>query len=284
MRRARTRGGRVPGLVLLLGVAGAAALRGQDPREALVARAFAEFDAPRRVELLMSALNPTAGPPRGAWVVGVQLLAQTLIEDGNDSTAAVWLRWAIRLAPDFPPDTVQFLPGVIAAYRAAREFVLSTRGPADSVAGTTWLWAAPTGRAPLGRLQVAAAGPVPVRVEVRGVGPLGARGSLRLNPLRLSPGSYQVRAAAAGADSVRVTREVLPGVTTVLEFRFRSAGVQVATKPPPPAPPPRTHKGFPVVWVGLGAAGAVALAAYLVTSGTASPPPTGGIIVTFPGP
>ena len=64
-------------LVLLLSVMGAASLRGQDPRDAMVARAFNEFDAARRLQLLMSALNPTSGPPRGAWPVGVQLLAQT---------------------------------------------------------------------------------------------------------------------------------------------------------------------------------------------------------------
>src|SRR5712691_7115186 len=133
---------RFPGLVLLLGVAGAAPLRGQDPRDAQVARAFNEFDATRRLQLLMSALNPTSGPPRGAWPVGVQLLAQTLIEDGQDSTAAVWLRWAIRLSPDLRPDTVQFLPVVIAAYRSARDFVMRTRTKADSAAPVTWLWPA----------------------------------------------------------------------------------------------------------------------------------------------
>ena len=140
MMRDIARGLRFPGLVLLLGAAGAASLRAQDPRDAQVARAFNEFDAARRVQLLTSALNPTSGPPRGAWPVGVQLLAQTLIEDGKDSAAAVWLRWAIRLSPDLQPDTVQFLPAVVAAYRSARDFVMSTRGTGDSVAATTWLW------------------------------------------------------------------------------------------------------------------------------------------------
>ena len=129
-------------LVVLLSVVGAGSLRGQDPRDAMVARAFNEFDAARRVQLLMSALNPTAGPPRGAWPVGVQLLAQTLIEDGQDSVAGVWLRWAVRLSPDLQPDTVQFLPKVVVAYRSARDFVLSTRAPGDSTAATTWLWPA----------------------------------------------------------------------------------------------------------------------------------------------
>ena len=126
-------------LVLLLGLVASASVRAQDPRDAMVARAFNEFDAARRLQLLMSALNPTAGPPRGAWPVGVQLLAQTLIEDGQDSVAGVWLRWAVRLSPDLQPDTVQFLPKVVVAYRSARDFVLGTRAPGDSTAATPWL-------------------------------------------------------------------------------------------------------------------------------------------------
>src|SRR5204863_7364704 len=102
----------------LLTLVGRASVHAQGPRDAMVARAFNEFDAAQRLQRLMSALIRTSGPPRGAWPVGVQLLAQTLIEDGRDSLAAVWLRWAVRLSPDLQPDTVQFLPKVVAAYRS----------------------------------------------------------------------------------------------------------------------------------------------------------------------
>src|SRR5439155_10581333 len=207
------------GLVVLLSVVGAGSLRGQDPRDAMVARAFNEFDAARRVQLLMSALNPTAGPPRGAWPVGVQLLAQTLIEDGQDSLAGVWLRWAVRLSPDLQPDTAQFLPKVVVAYRSARDFVLNTRAPGDSAAATTWLWPAQATGERVGRLQVSTATlAAPVRVFVEGVGLIGPGGTAPV-----APGSYAVNVSAAGYDSVRVMREVLPGVTTVVEFRPRSA-------------------------------------------------------------
>ena len=275
------------GLVVLLSVVGAGSLRGQDPRDAMVARAFNEFDAARRVQLLISALNPTAGPPRGAWPVGVQLLAQTLIEDGQDSLAGVWLRWAVRLAPDLQPDTVQFLPKVVVAYRSARDFVLSTRAPGDSTAATTWLWPAQETGERVGRIQVAAAAMgVPVRVDVKGVGPIGAGGSIPLNP-----GSYQISASAAGYDSMQVTREVLPGVTTVLEFHLRSALAQVApTKPAAPAkttPAPgaaqqQKKKGFPVGWVVLGAGAAAGLVAILAGGGGGGGATTGGMTVTFP--
>jgi len=247
-------------LLLALGLAGVASLRAQDPRDAMVARAFNEFDAARRLQLLMSALNPTAGPPRGAWPVGVQLLAQTLIEDGQDSLAGVWLRWAVRLSPDLQPDTAQFLPKVVVAYRSARDFVLNTRAPGDSAAATTWLWPAQATGERVGRLQVSTATlAAPVRVFVEGVGLIGPGGAAPV-----APGSYAVNVSAAGYDSVRVMREVLPGVTTVLEFRPRSALVRLTNKQQPdqhtvqlqqPAEPHR--KGGVPLWVKVGAGGGV---------------------------
>ncbi len=248
------------GLVLVLVIAGVSSLHAQDPRDALVTRAFNEFDAARRLQLLMGALNPTAGPPRGTWPVAVQLLAQTLIEDGQDSIAGVWLRWALRLSPDLQHDTVQFLPKVVVAYRSARDFVLSTRSPGDSTAATTWLWPAQETGERVGRIQVAAAAlAVPVRIEVKGVGPIGVGGSIPL-----SPGSYQVSASSSAYDSMQVTREVLPGVTTVLEFRPPSALVRLTDKQQPdqhtvrlqqPAEPRR--KGGLPWWVKVGAGGGV---------------------------
>ena len=278
-------------LFLLLGMLGAGSLSAQDPRDAMVARAFNEFDAARRLQLLMSALNPTAGPPRGAWPVGVQLLAQTLIEDGQDSVAGVWLRWAVRLSPDLQPDTVQFLPKVVVAYRSARDFVLGTRAPGDSAATTTWLWPAQATGERVGRIQVAAGAlAVPVRIDVKGVGPIGVGGSVPLNP-----GSYQISAAAAGFDSAQVTREVLPGVTTVLEFRLPSVLVRVPPKVVPPVTTgpglgaaPQKKKGFPVVLAVLGAGGAAALVAVLAGGkgggGGGGGSNTGSITVTFPNP
>jgi len=249
-------------LVLLLSVMGAASLRGQDPRDAMVARAFNEFDAARRLQLLMSALNPTSGPPRGAWPVGVQLLAQTLIEDRQDSVAVVWLRWAVRLSPDLQPDTVQFLPRVVSAYRSARDFVMTSRSPDDSLATTTWLWPAQQTGDRTGRLQIASSSLAsPMQVDVRGVGPVAAGGAIPLGP-----GSYQIKASASGYDSARVTREVLPGVTTVIEFHLRSTAPQIAVKAPPATPrspaqtpvaPPPARKGGIPLWAKIGAGGGV---------------------------
>ena len=188
---------------------------------------------------------------------------------------------AVRLAPDLQPDTVQFLPRVIAAYRAARDYVSRTRTLGDSATATTWLWPAQESADGVGRLQVSAPLGVPVQVAVQGVGPIGVGGSIALGP-----GSYQITAAATGYDSVRVTREVVPGVTTVLEFHPRSALARVAPKIPPPtttqAPGgtlvPKKKGGFPVVWAVVGAAAAGG-ALVLLTHKPA--PTTGSMTYTF---
>ncbi len=283
-------------LPLLLLAGAVVPLAAQDPRDAQVARAFNEFDTARRLQLLTSALNPSAGPPRGSWPVGVQLLAQTLIEEGNDSLAGIYLRWAVRLSPDLQVDTVQFLPEVATAYARAHQFVRGSRVPGDSLVATTWLWPPEGSTATTGRLQVSAP-------SVSGTLRASAEGAGELTPgtpTELAPGSYRVSALAAGYDSVAVTREVLPGVTTVLEFRPRRTAVAaVEQKPEIPAAntavEPQRKKKFPVAILlgGLAAAGAVAALAGggggAGGGGNPPPPPpppptTGGITVTFPNP
>jgi hypothetical protein len=244
-------------LLLLAGMVTAPALHAQESCDAMVARASSEFDTARRLEILMAAVNPATCPPRGPWTVGVQLLGQTLIEDGKDSLANVWLRWAVRVAPDMQPDTVQFLPRVSQAFRTAHAFVDRTRVPEDSGVVTTWLWPGQGTGQRDGRLQVASSTP-PLRVDVTGIGVV-----LQGATVPLATGSYRIGATASGYDSVRVTREVLPGVTTVLLFHLGVvAAPQVAELPREtqqvPAAGPR-KKGLPL-WVKLGAAGGVAWA------------------------
>lgn len=254
MTRIRTTG--LFGLLLLLAsLATTPALRAQDTCDALIARASNEFDTARRLQLLVAAVDPATCPPRGSWTVGVQLLAQTLIEDRQDSVAAVWLRWGARLAPDMQPDTVQFLPRVVQAFRAARAFVGRTSVPGDTAAETTWLWQA-AGSSPQrdGKLQVTSSS-TSLRVEVAGHGAVAPGTSMSL-----APASYALAASAPSSDSLRVTREVLPGVTTVIDFRLGQAPVAIV--PPPPAQimggAPRKH-GIPT-WVKLAAAGGLAWA------------------------
>lgn len=282
---------RLAGLALTASLVATATLGAQQRRDSLVAAADAEFDAARRVQLLVPALAPALGPPDAAWNTALQLLAQTLMDQGRQSAAVAWLRWGLRLAPDLQPDTVRFLPQVIAAYQAAQDLVTRTRSPDDSLAPTTWRWpVSPAGYAAVaGSLRVTApAAERPVSVVVIGTGPLALGAAVPL-----APGSYAIR-AAAGSDSVQVTREALPGVTTTVELRLPPPPVAglppgVAPRPPPPnipaQPPlePKRHKGFPWLWVALGAAGAGAAAAILAGGGS-NPPQFGSITITFPNP
>jgi len=282
-------GRRVAGLLMLMTTPVTGSLCAQSPRDSLVAAAFAEFDAAQRVQLLVTALDPALGPPGETWATGVQLLAQTLVDEGEEVVAAAWLRWALRLAPDFPADTVQFLPRVIAAYRAAQDVVLRTRSPGDSLVTTTWRWPGRESRATMGQLVVTApAIAAPVSTIVLGVGPLRPGESVAL-----PPGSHTVRAVAPGYDSVQVTRETLPGVTTALEFQLRAlVALGPAPGPETPEPPaaPELQRGrggrFPWVVVGLGAAGVGALVAILAGGGGdgGGGSSTGGITISFPNP
>ena len=267
------------GLLLLVSAAAVDPLCGQARRDSLVAAASEEFDPAHRVQLLVSALDPALGPPSGGWALAVQLLAQTLISDGQDAAAAAWLRWAIRLSPELQPDTVQLLPSVINALRAARDFVGQTTSPQDSAMATSWIWPAFVAGQEMGRVQVAASAvPASAQVSVEGLG--AVRGDAGH---QLTPGSYAILATAVGYDSARVTREVLPGVTTLLRPNLR------------PVPPPvsdsqsrtaqRRHKRFPWMIAALGAVGAGGVVALLAGhGGRGGDGGTGGIIITFPNP
>ena len=281
-------------LLLTLLVGAARPVRAQDPREEKVGRAANEFDSARRLQLLTGALDPNLGPLRGAWPVGVQLLAQTLIEEGNDSLAGIYLRWAVRQAPDLQVDTVQFLPEVATAYAAARQFVAGSAGAADALTLTTWGGPPEASSEKTGRLQVTAPSVgAALRASVEGGGALQPGVATTL-----APGSYLVRASAPGFDSLTVTREELPGVTTLLELRPRRSAVAAAAPSPPPKIPAgntdvgevKSKKKFPIVLVlgGVAAAGAVVALAGGGggddDGGGPPPPTTGGISLTFPNP
>jgi hypothetical protein len=108
-----------------------------------------------------------------------------------------------------------------------------------------------------------------------------------------APGSYTIRATATGYDSVHVTREVLPGVTTVLQVRLPASPIgQLATQAPPAAAPPvptvppvaqpRPGKKAPWAFVALGAGGAAVALVILLHHST--PQTTGGLVIAVPNP
>jgi len=286
MKRAVRAGVRVGLCLLLMILAGAPILSAQGGRDSLIARAKDEFDGKKRIQLLIAALDPARGPLTAGWGDGVQALAQALLDDGQAPAATAWLRWAARISPALEPDTVQYTPQVGAALRAAREFANRTRSPGDSLVVTTWRWPAGSNDNAVAWMQVDSATAIPVEVIVEGSTPVGRGGRVQL-----APGSYEVRAAAAGYDTVRVTREAIPGATTLLRVRLHPARTAVAAanqtpnRPATTVPTVKKHK-FPWVLAALGAAGAGT--AVLLLGGkkgsSSGSQGTGGITFTFPNP
>ena len=202
-------------LAVLIGLAGPAAA--QDARDLLrmgnQAYDFAEYDLARR--MLPGGLNPAAGPRDSLWVAGLHRLAHVLIEEGKDSLAATWVRWGLRLESGLTIDTVNFPPTVEDAFLLARAHVVAGAAD-DGLVETTWEWdRRPPADGP-GAIRIERAGAAgSVLIEGHGPQPAGER-------RELAPGSYTVLASAPEYFRARVTREVLPGVTTVIRLRFRT--------------------------------------------------------------
>jgi hypothetical protein len=185
--------------------------------------AYDDFAPDRALDLLRVALDPALGPADTAWARGVHLLTQILIEGNRAELARTWARWAVRTAPSMPIDTVNFLAGVVAALREART-AAGTRSANDALAQTTWRWSARGSTEPNGRISInrgAMTATVNARVVGGAVIPTG-------QGLSLPPGTYEIEAAAVGYLPARVTREVLPGVTTMLTLSLTSAAVATA--------------------------------------------------------
>jgi len=208
------------GLACLLTPGVLSAQQARNQRIAAAQQAYQEFDTGRALELLRAALNPREGPQDSAWAYGVQLLGQIVAESGDTAQANTWFRWAFRLAPSTPIDSVNFLPDVVQAMRRARTGAAPSAG--DVVSRTTWEWGvgAPAGQ---GRLQILAPRvTAPLNALVRGVGVVQSG-----QTITAAAGSYDIEAAAEGFLPTQLRREILPGVVTVVELNLLpvSAGV-----------------------------------------------------------
>lgn len=179
-------------------------------------QAYQNFDTGRALDLLRAALNPAEGPADSAWAYGVELLGQILSESGDTAQARVWFRWAFRLAPTARVDSVNFLPDVATTMRAVRAATQPSAG--DVVSRTNWDWAiaAPAGQ---GRLQVVSPRvTAPITAQVRG----GATTIVvqSSQTVAIPVGTYTIDAAAEGYLPTQLTREILPGVVTVIDFNL----------------------------------------------------------------
>jgi len=253
-------------------------------RQPVIDSALTLPDAADRVQALLRVIDPNRGPPDQRWVRAVARMVEDLSIEFNDPNAALWLRWAVRWYPQFAIDPVETEPQVLALLERVRREVgdLST---ADTLA--TWDWAGAarsgSGRLRLNRIAV----PDDVSVLVTGRGQLTGE-------LTLPAGTYDVTVSGTSTQFGTFQREVLPGVTTILNLRLPMPVAAAAPGGPdtPPGPGqivPRTRGGFPVVALlgGLGLAGAAA--ALLLGGGGSTDggngngnPTTGGIIINYP--
>jgi hypothetical protein len=201
-------------LLAVLLTPGAAPLAAQQNRAELIDQARNEFDLDVRLDLLARAVDPGLGAADSLWAVAAFDLAQLLVGSAQPEGASLWLRWAARHGPEWPIDRTYYSPSMIEAYERAVADVRGGVGPDDDAVATGWRWPGRFDAAAPGVIEVATADPaVPLTVSVEGVGSVTIG---RSGPVAV--GTYEIVAAADGFEPARVTREVLPGVTTMLEF------------------------------------------------------------------
>jgi hypothetical protein len=227
-RRARAA---LVGVLLAAPWSGAAAQdRGEQIRQA--EQYYQNFQTEPALINLRAALDPTRGEPDSIWSHGVHLMAQIYFEQNDTALATTWLRWAFRTDPTIRVDAAKFLPEVLELSEASRAWVRRTESEGDFVTETRFEW--PPGRIvpETGSLRIDNAGlGVPLRVLVQRSGDPQGRPVAEGVTTNLGPGSYEVQAAADGYLGVRITRVVLPGVTTVLKFNLQTIGAAAAGPP-----------------------------------------------------
>lgn len=181
-------------------------------RAALLAEARAEFDDTRALQLLVRAANPSLAPRDSTWAVTLHDLAFTLVRLGQEEEAELWLRWAARHAAPWPLDREWFPPAVATLWDRARLDV----GSGEAEGGpTAWDWRGASGAGTPGEIRLSDdARPAGARVLVArpGEDPVPAGPGARVEP-----GTWEVSVTAPGYEPLRLEREVLPGVGTLLE-------------------------------------------------------------------
>jgi hypothetical protein len=221
---------RVGVAALALGGAAAVGLDAQDARDTLRLgiQAFDDFREEDAIVLLRQGLNPSGGERDSLWVAGLHYFVQLLLARGDDAQAATWLRWAwrhtpnLRIGDDAPPH-------VASVFSSARNEVAESTA-SDAVTETSWQWAPNADLMSPGTLRYTVHDrDTRPTVVVRGVGVVPPDAGLEL-----SPGTYIVEASAEGCRTAEVTREVLPGVTTLLRFELEEINpglIYVASEP-----------------------------------------------------
>jgi len=203
-------------------------LTAQTTRDTLVMgrRAYERVNTSDAVRWLRRGLVGGGSARDTLWVGAVHMLTDALLEQGRDSLAFLWARWATRIAPGLRIDTIAYPPRVARLIRAARVTDTTTN---DTLAATSWR-ALAQGDSLNGELRVAE-GPPNLLAVVTGVGTMLPR-----ERRTLPGGTYSVRFTAEGFEPLVVTREVLPGFATIIAPHLQRPGAVAAGPAPPPGP------------------------------------------------
>jgi S1-C subfamily serine protease len=193
-------------------------LRAQVDRADLVNRGiehYLDFQSDSAIAYLVAAVDPSIDAEVTQLKRGVQFLAQTLLSEGEENLANLWMRWAVRHFGEMQIDSAEFddPESIGNAYFAAVGFVGASE-VADTLVRTSWEWPGFGVPENSGTVRLDQVGLTPaVTVAIAG------RDTIQLGrSLTLPPGSYVLEASAVGYEPVQTTREVLPGVAVVLGF------------------------------------------------------------------
>lgn len=194
-------------LLALLALSAPRPAAAQEDRAALIAAARAELSDSVRMDLLLRALRPETGPRDSLWTVAGYQVAAELAALDRAEDADVWVRWLVRHGREWPMDRSYFL---LIANRYEEALRVAAEPEPDGVT-TDWRWPPTFDPDRSGSVEVSVPDVSdPVRVSV---GPaVGSAGE----GVAVARGTHVVEIAADGYEPLRLTREVLPGVTTLI--------------------------------------------------------------------
>lgn len=209
-----------------LSVSLTASLRAQGARDSLVAgrRAYERADLDAAIRLLQVGL--AGGTLRDTlWVGGAHMLTDALLEQGKDTLAALWAKWALRTAPAMRIDSTTYPPRVAHSFERASAGI-GTVLPGDTAVTTTLepMSDAASGRGTLRFARGATASAIAMVENVATLLPGESRA--------MGPGTYTLRISADGFRPVSATREVLPGFATIVTPRLVRTSAAVAAAAP----------------------------------------------------
>jgi len=212
-----------------------AAAAAQGVRDSLAAgkRAYARADYAAAVRALRIGL--ATAPRDTAWASGAHILLDALLVT-DTANVEVWARWAVRAWPALRADSIAFPPAVARRIAAALA-AFAARTAEDTLALTSW---EPGGDAAGGRGALRLArGAADAIAVIEGVGTI-LPGESRTLPAAV----YTLSISADGYQPLRISREVVPGLATVITARLsRGLPAPVPLTPTIAAPPAGVTRG-----------------------------------------